>query len=347
MRIAQVSPLYESVPPRLYGGTERIVSYLTEELVRRGHDVTLYASGDSQTSARLKANCPNSLRLDPTCRDPLARHLLMVERVAREAPEYDVIHYHIDYLHFPTSRRTRQAHLTTLHGRLDIPELQPLYLEYPDMPLVSISDAQRHPLPFGHWIGTVHHGLPESLYPFCEKPGGYLAFLGRIAPEKGVRQAIEIAQRAGLPLKIAAKVEGPDSAYFEEVIRPLLGGSGIEFLGEISERDKGAFLGGARALLFPIDWPEPFGLVAIEALACGTPVVAIPLGAVPEILEHGVDAQIGWTIDDLVLGVQRIDEIDRRACRRTFERRFTVGRMGDEYEALYRRLADEGGPWMK
>jgi len=309
LRIAQVSPLYESVPPQFYGGTERIVSYLTEELVQRGHEVTLFASGDSRTSAQLRPICDKSLRLDSRCRDPIAPYTLMTEWVAQEAADFDLVHYHIDYLHFPTTRRTPQRHLTTLHGRLDLPELVPLYREYREMPLVSISDSQRVPLAWANWQGTVHHGLPDDLYPFQDRPGSYLAFLGRMSPEKGCRQAIEIARRSGMPLKIAAKVgDLTDRTYFETQVRPLLSAPGVEFLGEISEQEKGSFLGGACALLFPISWPEPFGLVMIEALACGTPVLAFPGGAVPEILEPGVTAHIGRTPEDLVAAVARLDE---------------------------------------
>ncbi len=348
MRIAQVSPLYESVPPRFYGGTERIVSYLTEDLVRNGHEVTLFASGDSLTDARLRPVCEKSLRLDPRCKDPLAHHLVMLEQVAREAADFDLVHYHVDYLHFPITRRTPQRHLTTLHGRLDIPDLEPLFREYRDLPLVSISDSQREPLAWANWLGTVYHGLPENTYSFQEKPGSYLAFLGRISPEKGCHQAIEIATRAGMPLKIAAKIGGPgDREYFESRVRPLLSRSGVEFLGEISEREKGPFLGGARALLFPISWPEPFGLVMIEALACGTPVLAFPYGSVLEILEPGVTAHLGGTIDELVSAVDRIDELDRRKCRETFERRFSSARMTEDYEHLYKRMMSEAGAWTR
>jgi glycosyltransferase involved in cell wall biosynthesis len=348
VRIAQVAPLYESVPPRLYGGTERIVSYLTEDLVRRGHDVTLFASGDSHTRARLRSPCANALRLDPTCKDQLSHHVVMVEQVAQEASDFDIVHYHIDYLHFPTSRRTHQRHVTTLHGRLDIPDLMPLYREYRDVPLISISDSQRRPLQWANWQATVYHGLPKDLYQFHEKPGSYLAFLGRISPEKGADRAIEIARRAGLPLKMAAKIaDGADREYFETVIRPQLREPGIEFVGEISEREKGAFLGGARALLFPIAWPEPFGLVMIESLACGTPVIAIPQGSVPEILEPGVTAEIGRTVDELVEAVGRIGEIDRRICRETFERRFSDERMAEDYERVYRRIVEGDGSWTK
>jgi glycosyltransferase involved in cell wall biosynthesis len=344
VRIAQVAPLFESVPPKFYGGTERIVSYLTEDLVRKGHEVTLFASGDSETRARLRPAAARSLRLDRGCRDPLSHHIVMLEQVAQEAAEFDVIHYHIDYLHFPTTRRTPQHHLTTLHGRLDLPELVPLYREYRDMPVISISDAQRNPLQWANWQATVYHGLPRDLYPFTETPGDYLAFLGRISPEKGCDRAIEIARRAGMPLKIAAKIaEGPDQAYFEQTIRPLLREPGVEFIGEINEREKGPFLGRARALLFPIDWPEPFGLVMIEAMACGTPVLAFPRGSVPEILEAGVTALFGETVDELVEAVGRIGEIDRHVCRETFERRFSDVRMSRDYETVYQRLMEGSG----
>jgi glycosyltransferase involved in cell wall biosynthesis len=348
LRIAQVAPLFESVPPKLYGGTERIVSYLTEDLVRRGHDVTLFASGDSETHARLRSPVDHALRLDPSIKDQLSHHIMMVEQVAQEASAFDIVHYHIDYLHYPTTRRTRQRHVTTLHGRLDIPDLVPLYREYRDMPLISISDAQREPLEWANWKAMVHHGLPRDLYAFQEQPGTYLAFLGRISPEKGCDRAIEIARRAGLPLKIAAKIaDGADHEYFESVIRPLLRNPGAEFIGEITEAEKGSFLGGARALLFPIDWPEPFGLVMIESLACGTPVIAFPRGSVPEILEDGVNAYIGRSVDDLVGAIERLDRIDRRNCRETFERRFSDVRMGDDYEQVYRRLIQGEGPWTR
>jgi glycosyltransferase involved in cell wall biosynthesis len=343
VRIAQVAPLFESVPPRFYGGTERIVSYLTEDLVRKGHDVTLYASGDSETRARLRPSSARSLRLDRECKDPLSHHIVMLERVAQEASEFDVIHYHIDYLHFPTTRRTPQHHLTTLHGRLDLPDLVPLYREYREMPVISISDSQRRPLEWANWQATVYHGLPRDLYPFTETPGDYFAFLGRISPEKGCDRAIEIARRVGMPLKIAAKIGEADQEYYDQRIRPLLREPGVEFIGEISERDKSAFLGGARALLFPIDWPEPFGLVMIESMACGTPVLAFPRGAVPEILEAGVTAHFGSTVDELVEAAGRLGELDRRICRETFERRFSDVRMSDDYEQVYRRLMEGNG----
>jgi glycosyltransferase involved in cell wall biosynthesis len=347
LKIAQVAPLYESVPPRLYGGTERIVSYLTEDLVRRGHDVTLFASGDSETSARLRSPCAHALRLDRSCKDPLAPHLLMVEQVAQEAADFDIVHYHIDYLHYPTTRRTHQRHVTTLHGRLDIPELVPLYQEFRDMPLISISDAQREPLRWANWQATVYHGLPKDLYAFHEEPGDYLAFLGRISPEKGCDQAIDIARRVGLPLKIAAKIGADDQNFFDSVIRPRLREPGIEFVGEIREPEKGPFLGGARALLFPIDWPEPFGLVMIEAMACGTPVLAFPCGSVPEVLEDGVTARIGRSVDDLARAVEDVAKIDRRRCRETFERRFSDARMADDYEQVYHQLVEKDRSWTR
>jgi glycosyltransferase involved in cell wall biosynthesis len=339
VRIAQVAPLYESVPPARYGGTERVVSYLTEELVSRGHDVTLFASGDSRTSARLVPGSVRALRLDESCRDPLARHLLLLERVFAEARHFDVLHFHVDYLHFPISRRLALPQLTTLHGRLDLPDLAPLYREFSDMPLVSISRAQRAALPAAGWRGTVSHGLPQDLYRFGTGSGGYLAFLGRISPEKRVDRAIEIARRSGHRLRIAAKVDRADSDYFERDIAPLLSDPHVSFLGEIGEDEKNDFLGNASALLFPIDWPEPFGLVMIEALACGTPVIAYRGGSVEEIVEHGVTGFVVSSLDGGVEAVSRIGKIDRRRCRMEFDRRFTASRMARDYEALYRTLA--------
>src|SRR5258705_7183 len=273
MRIAQVAPLYESVPPKLYGGTERIVSYLTEELVKQGHDLTLFASGDSLTQAKLVPVCPRALRLNANCVDQLAPQILMLETVIAQRHQFDIIHFHIDYLHFPLSRNMELTTLTTLHGRLDVPELAPLYREFQEVPVSSISDVQRRPLPWLNWQGTVYHGLPQNQFEFHPQPGQYLAFLGRTSPEKGLDQAIAIAQRAGMPLKIAAKIDRADQEYFDTRIKPLLEDSSIEFLGEIGFPEKDAFLGGAAALLFPIMWPEPFGIVMIEALACGTPVI--------------------------------------------------------------------------
>jgi glycosyltransferase involved in cell wall biosynthesis len=339
MKIAQVSPLYESVPPQCYGGTERVVAYLTEALIDLGHEVTLFASGDSLTRARLVASCPKSLRTDPTCTDPHVPHLLMLEEVQRRAHEFDLLHFHVDYQHFPLSRRCPVPHLTTLHGRLDLPELVPLYQEFVDMPLVSISGAQRRPLPFANWAGTVHHGLPMDLYPFRPLPGDYLAFLGRISPEKRVDRAIAIAQTCGLPLKIAAKIDATDREYFDESIRPLLATPGVEFIGEIGEEDKGRFLGQALAVLFPIDWEEPFGLVMIESLACGTPVVAFRRGSVPEVLTDGITGYVVEDIEEAVLAVGKIGAVDRRTCRAAFEERFSASRMAADYLAIYQRLA--------
>jgi glycosyltransferase involved in cell wall biosynthesis len=340
MRIAQVSPLHESVPPKLYGGTERIVSYVTEELVRLGHDVTLFASGDSGTRARLVAPCRRALRLDPTCLDPLAMHMVMLDQVARQAADFDIIHYHIDYLHFPVSRRLRVPHVTTLHGRLDLPDLQPLYEEFSDMPVVSISDAQRGPLPQARWVGTVHHGLPVDSYPFNREPGTYLAFLGRITPEKRVDRAIQIARRTGIPLRIAAKIEPLHGDYFEAAVRPFLDDPLVDFIGEIGEADKGEFLANACALLFPIDWPEPFGLAMTESMACGTPVIAWRHGSVSEIVDEGVT---GLTVDSVagaVAAVERVTALDRAACRATCVRRFSVERMVAEYLGVYGRVRD-------
>jgi glycosyltransferase involved in cell wall biosynthesis len=344
LRIAQVSPLYERVPPAMYGGTERIVHFLTEELVRQGHDVTLFASGDSQTSATLIAPCSHALRLYPGTVDVLPPHFVMLEQVADRLAQFDIIHFHIDYLHFPLSRRLRFPHLTTLHGRLDIPELGPLYDVYSDEPVVSISDKQRCPLPQANWQGTVQHGLPPNLYTLNQQPDGYLAFIGRISPEKRVDRAIEIARRVGLPLKIAAKVDKNDREYFEQEIRPLLQQPGIEFIGEIGEDQKNDFLGHARALLFPIDWEEPFGLVMIEAIACGTPVIAFRRGSVPEIIEHGVTGFIVDTADEAVEAARRIDTLSRVHIRRRFERRFTSMRMASDYVTIYRRLLKEREP---
>jgi glycosyltransferase involved in cell wall biosynthesis len=344
MRIAQVAPLYESVPSRGYGGTERVVSYLTEELVRQGHEVTLFASGDSVTSAHLVAPCRGALRLDTQCLDPLARHLLMVEQVFQQSGRFDLIHWHTEYLHFPLARRQPTPQVTTLHGRLDLPDLVPFYQEFTDVPVVSISDAQRQPLPGVNWQGTVYHGLPEELYTFRPEPGTYLAFLGRISPEKRVDRAIAIAQRLGLELKIAAKVDPADRAYFEAVIAPLLREPLVEYVGEIGEGEKNAFLGHASALLFPIDWPEPFGLVMTEALACGTPVIAYRRGSVPEIIEEGVTGCIVHDLEEAVRAVERLPRLSRWRCRQRFEERFSAARMAREYLAIYRRLAEGALP---
>jgi len=340
MRIAQVSPLWESVPPQLYGGTERIVSYITEELVRLGHDVTLFASGDSVTAARLEAACPHALRLKegPVNRD--APLILMLEQAfGMDAAEFDLIHSHLDFLSFPISRRCSTPTLTTLHGRLDLPELIPVFNEYDDMPVVSISDAQRRPLPQANWQGTVYHGLPRNLYSFHPRPGSYLAFLGRISFEKRPDHAIEIAKRVGMPLRIAAKVDPADRTYFETQIEQLLDHPLIEYVGEISDAEKSDFLGDAAAVLCPYDWPEPFGLVLIESLACGTPVIAYRRGSIPEIVDDGVTGFVCDTLDDMVKAVDRLPSINRQHCRDAFEERFTVQRMAEDYLALYERIA--------
>ncbi len=338
MRIAQVAPLYESVPPRLYGGTERVVSWLTEKLVSLGHDVTLFASGDSVTNARLIPACKQALRLDPGCIDPLAHHALMVEQVFNRAEEFDLIHFHIDYLHFSLSRRVQVPCVTTLHGRLDLPDLVPLYKEFSEVPLVSISDAQRQPLPWANWVKTVHHGLPADSLSLNEGRGKYLAFLGRVSPEKGVDRAIEIATRSGMRLKIAAKVDRGDRDYFERTIKHLLDNPLIEFIDEIGASEKQDFLGNAKALLFPIEWPEPFGLVMIEAMACGTPVIAHPFGSVPEIIPDGTAGFLVRSVDEAVEAVKRLGEIDRRECRRHFELNFTDQRMAEDYAKIYNQL---------
>ena len=337
MRIAQVSPLYESVPPATYGGTERVVSYLTEELVRQGHEVTLFASGDSVTAAQLISPCERALRLSD-CRDPLAYHLIMLDEVFRRADDFDVLHFHIDYLHFPVSRRCKIPNITTLHGRLDLPELPAIYRQFNDMPLISISDAQRRPLPFADWRGTVYHGVPRHLYSYENGGGNYLAFIGRISPEKRVDRAINIAIAAGMPIRIAAKVDPADKKYFEAEIKALLDHPLVEFIGEISEEEKQKFLGQARALLFPIDWPEPFGMAIIEALACGTPVIAFRRGSVPEIIEEGVSGFIVDTVEEAVEALGRLDRIKRPDCRRIAEQRFSACRMASDYVTQYSAL---------
>jgi len=340
MRIAQVAPLIESVPPKHYGGTERIVSYLTEELVRAGHDVTLFASGDSITRARLIPACRGSLRLNKYCVDHLAHHLVMMDQVLEHARNFDVIHFHTDYLHFPVARYVPVPHVTTLHGRLDLPDLIPVYDRFRDIPVISISNAQRKPLPWANWAGTIYHGLPPDLFRFQPNPGTYLAFLGRISPEKRADRAIEIAKRAGMPLKIAAKVDRVDKRYFKRVVEPLLDASHVEWVGEISDREKDDFLGNAYALLFPIDWPEPFGLVMIEAIACGTPVIAYDGGAVPEVIKDGQTGFIAKNLEDAADAVHRVSEISRTHCRKIFEKRFTVTRMARDYVRIYRRTID-------
>jgi len=339
MKIAQIAPLYESVPPQAYGGTERVVHYLTEELVRLGHDVVLFASGDSTTSAALNPCCPRALRLDSQTRDPIAHHTVMLEKVIAEHQRFDVLHFHIDYLHFPLSRVMGWPHLTTLHGRLDLPELQPLYDRFADMPVVSISDAQRLPLPGARWLATVHHGLPRNLLTFSPNASNYFAFLGRVSPEKRLDRAIEIAETLKTPLRIAAKVDAADRAYHEQTIAPLLQSPLVEFIGEIGDDRKSEFLGGAKALLFPIDWPEPFGLVMIEAMACGTPVIAFGRGSVPEIIEDGVTGFIVDNMEQALKAASRASELNRWSIREQFERRFTSRHMANRYLALYEDLA--------
>lgn len=339
MKIAQVAPLFESVPPKYYGGTERVVSWLTEELVQKGHDVTLFASGDSVTNAKLIPICHRSLRLDKHSIDHMAQHILLLEKVFQQGHNFDIIHSHIDYLPFPLIRRHPElAVLTTLHGRLDIPDLQPLYSEFRDMPVVSISQSQREPLRHINWINTVYHGLPKNLYQYRDRPGDYLAFLGRISPEKRVDTAIEIARRVQMPLKIAAKVDKMDKDYFQQVVHPLLRDPLIEYVGEIGEADKNEFLGHAYALLFPIDWPEPFGLVMIEAMACGTPIIARRHGSVPEVMEQGVTGFIVSDVDEAVRAVENVPSLSRQRCRQVFEERFTSERMAGDYLKTYESL---------
>jgi glycosyltransferase involved in cell wall biosynthesis len=339
MRIAQIAPLTESVPPKLYGGTERIVSFLTEELVEMGHDVTLFASGDSVTRARLEPMWPCALRFDKTVRDAIAPHQLMLEQVSRRSHEFDILHCHLDYWPFSLFSRLDTPFLTTLHGRLDLPELAPVYECFPDVPLVSISDAQRAPLPRANFVDTVLHGLPANLLRPVDVPRQYLAFLGRICPEKRPDRAIRIAREAGLPLKIAAKVDRVDQDYFDTVIRPMIDGTHIEMIGEISDAEKSSFLSGAKALLMPIDWPEPFGLVMIEAMACGTPVVAWNHGSVPEIIEDGLTGYIVKDEADAVDAIGRLAGLSTELIRWRFEQRFTARRMAEDYVALYRHLA--------
>lgn len=340
MKIAQVAPLYERVPPLYYGGTERVVSYLTEELVREGHEVTLFASGDSITSAALIPSCERSLRLDPECIDQLAHHFVQLEQVFQRAEAFDVIHFHTDYFHYPFSRRRNIRHVTTLHGRLDIPDLVPLYREFHDTPVISISNAQRAPLPWINWMATVYHGLPLNRYEFQEQSGGYLAFVGRISPEKRPDRAIQIAKLANMPLKIAAKISETDRKYVETQIRPLLDHPLVEFIGEIGDEEKGALLGNAYALLFPIDWSEPFGLVMIEALACGTPIIAYRNGSVAEIVSDGRTGFIVDSVEAAVHALDKIPRLDRGNCRQVFEERFSATRMARDYLSVYEKLRE-------
>ncbi len=344
MKIAQIAPLIESVPPRLYGGTERVVSWLTEELVAQGHDVTLFASGDSKTSARLHPVVPRALRLDGI-HNSVPYNLIMLDQVARRMADFDILHFHIDFFHYPIFRNMAQRTVTTLHGRQDLPELPDVYRAFPGMPLVSISDHQRKPVPPVNWMGTVYHGLPESLFREGSGRGDYLAFLGRICADKGPLDAIEIARRAGMRLRIAAKIDPVDRDYFEHVVSPVLARSPhVEFIGEIDDSGKQAFLGNATALLFPIRWPEPFGLVMIEAMACGTPVVAFRQGSVPEVLEDGLTGFAVDTADQAVAALAHLGELSRTAIRARFEERFSAPAMARDYCAIYRRLmAAQGG----
>ncbi|HET7362827.1 MAG TPA: glycosyltransferase family 4 protein [Burkholderiales bacterium] len=339
MRIAQIAPLAEAVPPKLYGGTERVVSYLTEELVRLGHDVTLFASGDSETAARLVACAPRALRLDSALTDPLAPLALMLERVHAQAHEFDILHFHLQHVHLPLFRPLARRTVTTMHGRVDPAELVPLYREFSEMPLVSISTAQRRPLAFANWVATVHHGLAGEVCPFNPAPrGGYFAFLGRVSPQKGLERAIEIARRARVRLRIAAKIDPQDEEYFEREIVPLLAAPGVEFVGEVNEAQKPAFLGNATALLFPIDWPEPFGLAMIEAMSCGTPVLAWRHGSVPEVVEDGRSGFIVDSIEDAVAALDKVARLDRFGVRTRFEERFSATRMAQDYLSVYRAL---------
>lgn len=342
MKIAQIAPLIESVPPRLYGGTERVVSYLTETLVRMGHDVTLFASGDSVTSAALVGCVPTALRLEANIRDPIPYYMLMLDRVRQQAGEFDILHFHIDQFHFPLFRYMARRTVTTLHGRQDLPDLKALYVGFADMPLVSVSNAQRRPVPNANFAETIFHGIPADLHrPNFNPCGGYIAFIGRISQEKRPDRAIQIARALGIPLKIAAKVDKADETYFRDVIAPLLQCPGVEYLGEINEQQKTDFLGEARALLFPIDWPEPFGLAMLEAMACGTPVLAFRCGSVPEVVDEGVTGLIVDNVDDAVRVLPRLMAFDRRAVRRRFEERFTADRMAKDYLSLYRSLLRE------
>lgn len=343
MRVAHVAPLAEAVPPKLYGGTERVIWWLTEALVDLGHEVTLFASADSITSAQLVPCAPSGLRL-AGIGDHTAYLLAMLDKVLKSADAFDIIHFHTDLFQFPIFRHLASKCVTTLHGRQDLPDFRPIFDAFPEMPLVSISDAQRAPVAHANFVATVHHGLPENLIPFAPDGGDYLAFMGRISPEKRPDRAIEIAKRAGMPLRIAAKVDRVDERYFEQQIKPLLDHPLIDFIGEISDAEKPAFLGGARALLFPIDWPEPFGLVMIEAMAAGTPVVAWPGGSVPEVIRDGRSGIIVTSIDEAVAAVHRVSELPRDEVRRCFEAEFTATRMARDYVALYRRLIAKSRP---
>ena len=343
MKIAQISPLIESTPPKLYGGTERMVSWLTEELVRQGHDVTLFASGDSVTDAKLESFCPEALRLDPRVKDTNPYYFVMLDALKRRAAEFDILHFHIDFFHYPSFRDIANKTLTTLHGRQDTHDLQPLHSTFPEMPLATISDSQASFIRNRNVAGTVYHGLPDDLFkPNYDPQGGYLAFLGRMAPDKRPDRAIAIARKLGVPLKMAAKVDEVDRKYFEEEIAPLLSGEGVEFVGEINERQKQDFLGNAIAMLFPIDWPEPFGLVMIEAMACGTPVLAFNEGSVSEVIDDGISGVVVNTVEEAVAAYPELIALDRKTVRKTFETRFSASRMAQDYVSLYRSLLTKG-----
>ena len=337
MKIAQLAPLVESVPPKLYGGTERVISYLTETLVDMGHDVTLFASADSTTSAKLQPQCPKSFRLDNNKDDHVAYFVLMHEHIHRHAHEFDIIHSHMDYILFGTLRRLKKPHMTTLHGRLDLPCLQHVFKEFSDTPLISISNDQQSPLPHVNWMNTVYNGIPKNLYRAHEKEGKYLAFIGRISPEKRPDLAVEIAKKLDMPLKIAAKVDKVDEAYYESKIKPLFKHSLVEYIGEISEKEKNDFLGNAYALLFPIDWPEPFGLAMIEAMACGTPVIARKRGSVPEVIEEGISGFTFENVDDAIKKIKKISSLKRQRVRQAFEEKFTAAHMAENYLKVYKQ----------
>jgi glycosyltransferase involved in cell wall biosynthesis len=347
MHIAQIAPLTEAIPPKLYGGTERVVSWLTEELIALGHEVTLFASGDSVTSARLEAAWPRALRLDGSVRDPNALHMMMLERVYRRAGEFDFLHFHLDYYPFSLFSRQPTPFVTTLHGRLDLPEHQPVFDTFSTVPVVSISNSQRRPLPQANWARTVHHGLPVRLLEPKPIRPSYFAFLGRIAPEKGIDRAIRIAQHCGVTLKVAAKVDKADQDYYDEQIAPMMKSNNVEFIGEINDNEKSEFLSGAIALLVPIDWPEPFGLVMIEAMACGAPVIAFNRGSVPEIIEDGLTGFVVEDINGAIGAVDRLDHLSRAKIRRRFEERFTARRMAQEYLSVYRGLSDAIAPHLR
>jgi glycosyltransferase involved in cell wall biosynthesis len=344
MKIAQIAPPIESVPPRLYGGTERIVSYLTEELIAQGHDVTLFASGDSVTNAKLVPSCAQALRLNPEVRDPIPYYMVMLSQVRKLAPQFDIMHFHIDQFHFPAFQDMPDRVVTTMHGRQDGPDLRVLYAGFPEMNLVSISDAQRLPIPDIPVAATIYHGLPGDLHgPSLVPRGGYLAFLGRISPEKRLDRAIAISRAVGVPLKIAAKVDRVDQEYFKCEIEPLLNLPGVEYIGEIDDRQKTGFLQDARALLFPIDWPEPFGLVMIEAMACGTPVLAFQNGSVREVIDEGVTGHVVRSVEEGIAKMGSVLALDRGRVRRRFEERFTATRMAKDYVKLYRSLIGAQG----